>query len=68
MARQVAVSSLLAQERAGGLPAHCKNKIKIHFLKYFLGGFFFNPTLLHLPLLRFHCANGYWDRTQDGCN
>ncbi len=29
MARQVAVSSLLAQERAGGLPGNCKNKIQI---------------------------------------
>jgi hypothetical protein len=29
MARQVAVSSLLAQERAGGLPAIAKNKIQI---------------------------------------
>ncbi len=59
MARQVAVSSLLAQERAGGLPAHCKNKIKIPFFKYFLGGFLFilYTTLLHLPTLRFHCAD-----------
>jgi hypothetical protein len=25
-------------------------------------------TLLHLPPLRFHCADGCWDRTQDRCN
>ncbi len=33
----------------------------------FWGGFFFvlYSTLLHLPPLRFHCADGCWDRTQD---
>jgi hypothetical protein len=25
-------------------------------------------ALLHLPPLRFRCANGCWDRTQDRCN
>jgi hypothetical protein len=25
-------------------------------------------TLLHPPPLRFHCADGCWDRTQDRCN
>jgi hypothetical protein len=25
-------------------------------------------TLLPLPLLRFHCVGGYWDRTQDCCD
>jgi len=25
-------------------------------------------ALLHLPPLRFHCADGWWDRTQDRCN
>jgi hypothetical protein len=25
-------------------------------------------ALLHLPPLRFHCADGCWDRTQDRCN
>jgi hypothetical protein len=25
-------------------------------------------ALLHLPPLRFHCADEYWDRTQDRCN
>jgi hypothetical protein len=24
--------------------------------------------LLHLPPLRFHCAGGCWDRTQDCCD
>jgi hypothetical protein len=42
------------------------------FLKYFFGGFFFflfvhYSALLHLPPLRFHCADGCWDRTQDRC-
>ncbi len=44
--------------------------IKGDFLGIFL---FFNvlhSTLLHLPPLRFHCADGCWDRsrTQDRCN
>ncbi len=40
----------------------------------FLGGIFYlvlnvlYSTLLHLPPLRFHCADGWWDRTQDRCN
>jgi hypothetical protein len=42
------------------------------FFKYFLGGFlvFFvlYSALLHLPPLRFHCADGCWNRTQDRCN
>jgi hypothetical protein len=25
-------------------------------------------TLLHLPPLRFHCVEGWWDRTQDCCD
>ncbi len=33
-------------------------------------GFFFilYSTLLHLPPLRFHCADGSWNPTQDRCN
>jgi hypothetical protein len=42
------------------------------FLKIFFGGFliFFvlNSALLHLSTLRFHCADGCWDRKQDRCN
>ncbi len=40
-----------------------------NFLKYFWGDFFFvlYSTLPHLPPLRFHCADGCWDRTQDRC-
>ncbi len=37
----------------------------IHFFKYFLGDFFLffvlYSTLLHLPPLSFHCADGCWD-------
>jgi hypothetical protein len=41
--------------------------------KYFLGGFFLfcsvqYSALLYLPPLRFHCADGCWDRIQDLCN
>ncbi len=28
----------------------------------------YSPLLLHLPPLRFHCADGCWDRTQDRYN
>jgi hypothetical protein len=40
---------------------------------FFWGGDFFSfslqhSALLHLPPLRFHCADGCWDRTQDRCN
>ncbi len=42
------------------------------FIFYFLGGFFLffllYSALLHLPPLRFHCADGCWDRTKDRCN
>ncbi len=42
------------------------------FLNIFWGIFFFlfeqYSALLHLPPLRFHCADGCWDRTQDCCN
>jgi hypothetical protein len=44
----------------------------IFFFYIFLGDFFFlfvhYSALLHLPPLRFHCADGCWDRTQDRCN
>jgi hypothetical protein len=41
------------------------------FFKIFFWWIFFYvlySTLLHLPPLRFHCADGCWDRTQDRCN
>jgi hypothetical protein len=34
----------------------------------FIFFFVLYSTLLHLPPLRFHYADGCWDRTQDGCN
>jgi hypothetical protein len=46
----------------------------IIFLNIFLGQIFIfiffalYSTLLHLPPLRFHCADECWDRTQDRCN
>jgi hypothetical protein len=45
-----------------------------YFFKIFFWGIFFfflfvqYSALLHLPPLRFHCADGCWDRTQDRCN
>jgi hypothetical protein len=44
----------------------------VFFSQYFWGGFFIvfsylYSALLHLPPLRFHCADGCWDRTQDRC-
>ncbi len=55
---------------------HFKTEIKkslqsnIMFFYIFWGDFFFflfvqYSALLHLPPLRFHCADGCWDRTQD---
>ncbi len=49
------------------------NFFQITFFFVFLGGIFFflfiqYSALLHLPPLRFHCADGCWDRTQDRCN
>ena len=43
---------------------------KILKIFYFLFFYFFVPysTLFHLPPLRFRCADGCWDRTQDRCN
>ena len=40
------------------------------FLKIFLGDFFLvlYSAHLHLPPLRFHCADGCWDQTQVPCN
>ncbi len=35
-------------------------------IKFFF--FILYSALLHLPPLRFHCADGCWDRTQDRCN
>ncbi len=64
-----------------GQPKKCgSRRIRIHntfFKIYFLTDFFIfvlffvlyrYSTLLHLPPLRFHCADGCWDRTQDRCN
>jgi hypothetical protein len=36
------------------------------FRAVFKGGFFM--TLLHLPLLRFHCVGGRWDGSQVCCD
>jgi len=43
---------------------HPGNILNSFFSKYFLGGFFFilYSALLHLPPLKFHCADGCWDR------
>ncbi len=39
-----------------------------YFLRDFLIFFVLYSTLLHMPPLRFHCADGRWDRTQDRGN
>jgi hypothetical protein len=55
---------------AGGNLSPIKAVLLFHF-NIFWGIFYFYvlyPTLLHLPPLRFHCADGCWDRTQDRCN
>ncbi len=51
-----------------------KSESHYSFFKiFFLGGGFFlsfvlYSALFHLPPLRFHSADGCWDRTQDRCN
>jgi len=40
-------------------------KVSLNITIFF---FVLYSTLLHLPPLRFHCADGCWDRTQDSCN
>ncbi len=42
------------------------NKIYIYFFYLFFSELY--TALLHRPPLRFHCADGCWDRTQDRCN
>jgi hypothetical protein len=50
-------------------PSVLRSQIILLFY-YFLWDFFFilYSALLHLPSLRFHCADGCWDQTQDRCN
>ncbi len=36
--------------------------------KLFMYFFLLYSTLLHLPPLSFHCADGCWDRTPNRCN
>ncbi len=44
-------------------------KLYILFWGFFGLSFYVRySTLLHLPPLRFHCVEGCWDRTQDGCD
>jgi ABC-type multidrug transport system permease subunit len=44
------------------------SKGNIFFIIFFLFLIVLYSALLRLPPLRFHCADGYWDRTQDRCN
>ncbi len=48
-----------------GPPPYFSADLSIFFLYFF---FVLYSTLLHLPPLRFHCADECWDRTQDRCN
>ncbi len=45
---------------------HSSNKVWGEFYLFFLTTVY--STLLHLPPLRLHCADGCCDRTQDRCN
>ncbi len=48
------------------------SSLLVFFKNIFRGDFFLSfllySALLHLPPLRFHCADGCWDRTQDRCS
>ncbi len=43
---------------------HLKGILQLFIFIFFKGGLFFvlYSTLFHLPLLRFHCVGGCWDR------
>ncbi len=59
---------------AKGLPmggGGCGREAELFFFKFLFGVFFclgLYSARVHLPPLRFHCADGCWDRTQDRCN
>jgi hypothetical protein len=66
------MTSVLVVQCWGSL-VYVLKQLQTVFSKYFFGGFFLfcsvqYSALLHLPPLRFHCADGCWDRTQDRCN
>ncbi len=50
------------------LNMQCFFFIFLFFRGIFSFSFVLYSALLHLPPLRFHCADGFWDRTQDRCN
>jgi hypothetical protein len=50
------------KEKTWELDSTTRNNLGTHFFSYYIS------TLLHLPPLRFHCADGCWDRTQDRCS
>ncbi len=57
------------------LPSWCPNKptsCKLLCLYFWEGFFYYFFRILlntaHMPSLRFHCADGFWDRTQYRCN
>ena len=55
----------------GGLssaPGHAAGVGGLTKFAFFYNFFVLYSTLLHLPPLRFHCADGCWERTQDRCN
>ncbi len=42
--------------------------VQIRNIRFIFIFFVLYSSLLHLPPLRFHCADGCWDSTQDRCN
>jgi hypothetical protein len=46
----------------------CPIVMHFYYILFWGRGGIYYSTLLHLPPLRFHCADGCWDRTQDHCN
>jgi hypothetical protein len=53
---------------SAGLQHGDDNNFFIYFYEDFLFFCGLYSALLHLPPLRFHCAEGCWDRSQDPCN
>jgi hypothetical protein len=51
-----------------GIPDILVPDFRICTCEYFRFSSVQYSALLHLPPLRFHCADGCWDRSQDRCN
>ncbi len=61
---------LIGKKKLLALRASLKGHWRFSAIVFHVQIFFsvYYSALLHLPPLRFHCADGCWDRTHDRCN